>query len=129
MDDDALLVKVAGSNKPLRLRRSGIERLEVSRGERSHAAKGALIGIVTLTIAGVTYGTVAMFSAGPGAFGAAAAVPYCGEKGLLMGVLIGIPVGAAIGGAIKTEPWEHVPLSVTVAPQPRGARAALTLRF
>jgi hypothetical protein len=46
-----------------------------------------------------------------------------------MGAAEGGFVGGLIGSAFKSERWERAPFSVAIAPQPRGGRAALTLRF
>ena len=106
-----------------------VTRLEVSRGQKSHAMLGAVIG------------------ASAGVFGA---VAYCkgGNCGLrilsgpendLTSVLVitfgvvGIIVGAKVGNAIKTDLWEEVPLErlqVSLVPQ-RDGRFALgfSVRF
>jgi len=125
IDDETLLVKVLGRAEPLRLRRSSVERLEVSRGRRSHAGTGALIGGVSLGIPFVALAAV-VASAAPGGHCESGCVIL---GGFVFGATIGAPIGALIGSAFGSERWERVPVSVAVAPQPRGGRAALTLRF
>ena len=125
VDDETLLVKVTGRAEPLRLRRSSVERLEVSRGRRSHAGTGALIGGVSLGIPFVALAAV-VASAAPGGHCESGCVIL---GGFVFGATIGAPIGALIGSAFGSERWERVPVSVAVAPQPRGGRAALTLRF
>ena len=134
IDDETLLLKADDRVQPIRLRRAFIGQIEVSRGKRSGAGKGALIGGVALGIPAAALGLLrAAFGAcfmceGPG--------PHpepdylVGDTaGFVLGATIGGTIGAAIGSTSKSERWERVSLSVAVAPQPRGARAALTLRF
>jgi hypothetical protein len=129
-DDKTLLVKVAGRAEPVRVRRSSIERLNVLR-QQNGSRTGAVAGAVALGIPGALFG---YFVAGMATFGCEGDCPkprYLG--GAVAGFVVSAAVGASIGGAIgrasKRERRERVPLSVVIAPQRRGARAALTLRF
>ena len=129
IDDETLLLKVADRAEPIRLRRASIGQIEVSRGKRTGAGKGALIGGVALGIPGAFvgwYGTescVEVLSCTPGhVYGGFASAA-------IGGLVVGGAIGALIGSAFTSERWERVPISVAVAPQRRGARAALTLRF
>jgi ribosome maturation factor RimP len=117
IDEDTLLLKVASRAEPLRVRRASIEQIEVPRGTHSGAATGAAIGGVSLGTAGAVLGLAV------GAQGGDAS--WVG----LAGAACGAGIGALIGGFVITERWERLPLSVAVAPQRRGGRAALTLRF
>ena len=128
IDDETLLVKVTGRAAPLRLRRSAVEKLDVSRGKRSRAGEGALIGGVALGIPVAVLGGLAA-GAVPGGSCQPDCLPSGLVGGLVLGVAIGAPIGALIGSASRSERWERVPFSVAVTPQRRGARAALTLRF
>jgi hypothetical protein len=131
IDDETLLVKVDDRAQPIRLQRSSIEQIEVSRGKRSRAGKGALIGAVSLGIPGVAFGLFAAGFANFGCEGGCPAPNYLGGVvgGFVFGAAIGGAIGGALGSASRSERWERVPVSVAIAPQRRGARAALTLRF
>jgi hypothetical protein len=129
IDDETLLLKVADRAQPIRLRRASIGQIEVSRGESSGAGRGAVIGGVSLGVPGAALG---LFAAGFACFEQRHCHPAYlvgGTAGFVLGAAIGGAIGAAIGSTSKSERWERVPLSVAVAPQRRGARAALTLRF
>ena len=58
IDDETLLVKVAGRDEPIRVQRSTIERLDVAR-EHSRAGSGAVAGAIVLGIPGALFGCVA----------------------------------------------------------------------
>jgi hypothetical protein len=120
IDDETLLLKVANRAEPLRLHRSSVERLDVSRGRRGHAGTGAVIGAVGGLPLGVL--SIAIATGGEGQ-----AAP--GDLAFVGCVAYGAAIGALIGSAVRTERWDHVSLSVAVAPQPHGGRAALSLRF
>jgi len=134
VDDETLLVKVTGRAEPLRLRRSSLERFEVSRGTHNGAGKGALIGGVILGIAGAIAG--AALSSFPiiDCEGSQCGKSHPGPEqglglGFLVGAMCGAPIGALVGNSFTIERWERTSLSVAVAPQRRGGRAALSLRF
>jgi hypothetical protein len=128
-DDKTLLVKVAGRAEPVRLRRSSIERLNVLR-RRNGSRTGAVAGAIALGIPGAALGVI---MSGLACFGVEGGCHHDPRGGAVAGFVVSAVVGASIGGVIgrasKSERWERVPLSVVIAPQRRGARAALTLRF
>jgi hypothetical protein len=126
IDDETLLLKVDDRAQPIRLRRSSIEQIEVSHGRRGHAGTGAVIGA---SVVGIPLGILVGLNGGPLLEGSRPASLRAFWDGLSGGAILGAAIGAVIGSASKTERWERVPLSVAVAPQRRGARAALTLRF
>jgi len=110
----------------LRLAVAGITRLDFSRGSRSKAGRGALIGggvgIVTGAIAGflsrgLCYGAQGGCPAATTAVGA-------GSLGL-----VGAGIGTLIGGSSESERWEEVPLAqlpVSIVPL-RDHRISFTL--
>jgi len=121
IDDETLLLKMAGRAEPLRLRRSSVERLDVSRGIRGHGGTGAAIGALALGLpTGLFFG--AWGAAGGGGDGAVLAAA-------VVGVGSGAAIGALVGSAVRTERWDHASLSVAVVPRPRGGGVALSLRF
>ena len=128
IDDETLLVKVDDRAEPIRVRRASIGQIGVSRGKHGRAWTGALIGGVSLGIPGAAFGYLLAVGL-PGGHCEPNCVPRGLLGGFLMGAMVGAPIGALIGSASRGERWERVSLSVAVAPQPRGGRAALTLRF
>ena len=127
IDDETLLVKLAGRAEPLRLRRASVERFEVSRGRRSGAGKGALVGGLSLLVVGALAHNLCGFN--PDCEGPPPPTSEDTVTRLASSAAVGAGIGALFGSAFGGERWERVPLSVAVAPQRRGARAALTLRF
>jgi hypothetical protein len=132
IDEETLLLQVPGRNEPVRVRRSTIERIDVAR-KYSRASSGALVGAIAFGIPGAFLGVYVTVGASLGCEGAcpasATAVAAGVLAGFFSGAMVGAPIGALIGSASRGERWEPVSLSVAVAPQPRGARVALTLRF
>jgi hypothetical protein len=126
IDKETLLVKVAGRAEPIRLRRSSIEQIQVSRGEHGRAGKGALIGAA---VVGIPLAIVVGLNGGPLLEGRRRVSLRPFWDGLSGGAILGAPVGALIGSASRSERWERLSLSVGVAPRPRRGVAALTLRF
>jgi len=127
IDDETLLVKLAGRAELVSLRRSSVERFEVSRGRRSGAGKGALIGGLSFFVAGALLYNRCGFN--PDCEGPPPPTSEDTVTRLASSAAVGAGIGALFGSAFGGERWERVPLSVAVAPQRRGARAALTLRF
>jgi len=126
IDDETLLVKVDDRAQPIRLRRTSIAQIEVSRGKHGRAWKGALIGA---TAVGIPLAILVGINGGPLLESPRPVSLRPFWDGLCGGAVLGAPIGALIGSAFKSEHWERVPVSVAIAPQRRGARAALTLRF
>ena len=92
-------------------------RLEVSRGGKTNAGKGAGIGLLLGGVAGWVIGHV---SRDP------ECAPYCiyyDVAGVMFGGLGGLVAGALIGRLIKTDRWVDVPLDrlgVSLGPQRDG---------
>ena len=78
--------------------------LELSRGRKSNAGKGALIGGLVGAAAGATYGLV--LCEGDCEAGSFAAAAFVGLVGAGAGALIGLVIGSVVSG----EHWEEVPL-------------------
>ena len=96
-----------------------VTRLQVHRGRRSNAAKGALIGLAIGGGGGALVGVIVysgLRSAGvTSAEGAALGALLLGPPSILAGVII--------GALVKTDRWEEVPLdrlSVSLGPQRDG---------
>jgi hypothetical protein len=100
-------------NTPLTLARDQITGLDVHRGRKSAAGKGALIGLGAGAVAGVTLG----FAACAGASGSpctddtgeGSPVAFAAVLGAT-GAVLGAGIGALFGLAIGTDRWEAVPL-------------------
>jgi hypothetical protein len=86
----------------LRLARTAITRLEVSRGRKGHAVLGAVIGAVTLGVVGAVGGAAySQIPDYPDDVTETAALG--GGAGLVLGGLI----GAGVGALIKSDRWEE----------------------
>jgi hypothetical protein len=126
---DAIVVRPKDAAQgPLRLSSQQIAKLEVARGQRSHWARGALVGFVP----GAIFGAVV-------AVGVGECDPDCGQTeeamayALVGGAITGA-AGALIGLAVKTDRWVVVQqprpkLALTLAPTKGGFRARFSLRF
>jgi hypothetical protein len=106
-------------------------KLEVHRGQRRHAGRGALIG----SIVGVTTGVIvgAVVASAPATCEDLGWSEPCGAQLALAGGLFlgasGALVGTVVGALIRTDRWQEVPLdrlSVGLAPQ-RDGRFALAM--
>ena len=117
-DADHLLVQDSAGRSVARLSRDNILGLEVSRGYRRHTVRGLIGG--ALAWAAVV--------------GLYAATNSLDESGVAEPLFIGgmVAAGGIVGSLIKTERWEHVPVSAVsarVRPCPRGVRAEVVLTF
>jgi hypothetical protein len=117
-DADHLLVQDSAGRSVARLSRDDILGLEVSRGYRRHTVRGLIGG--ALAWAAVV--------------GLYAATGSLDESGVAEPLFIGgmVAAGGIVGSLIKTERWEHVPVSAVsarVRPSPRGVRAEVVLTF
>jgi hypothetical protein len=132
VQSDTLVVSEHAGRADLVLPTEAIASLEVSRGRKSAAGKGAVIGLVSGAAGGVATGLIAC---GGG---------NCAESGLgdvtallsaalgLGGGLTGAGIGALVGGRIHSDRWEKVPvrdLRVGLGPSGSGASLRVSLAF
>lgn len=126
LDDNQLTLNTdRDSNLVLPL--ASLAKIEVSRGQKSRAGKGALIGAAV----GVTAGVITGLALGGGCIdsscisdaGAAAIVAVVFGAG-------GTLLGAVTGAFIKTDRWETVPLDrISVSLTPRGGGLEVSAKF
>ncbi len=120
--EPAYLVVHSEDATPTTIAWADISRLEVSRGTKSNAGKGALIG------GGVGAG-IGVFAVVLTCAGDSPLVEDCGAAEVAGGLLIasiGAGVGALIGMAARTEKWVDVPpdrWQIEVSPDPNGGVA------
>ena len=107
LSEDSLHI-VAGGADTLAFATGAIARLEVSRGRRSNAGKGALLGAAIGAGAGLALGVAASAEECSG-FGCTEVGP--GEVVAVMALFgaTGAGLGALIGAASHSERWEQVP--------------------
>ena len=79
---------------------------EVSGGTKSHAGRGAVLGLLIGTVAGFAIGTIVEESEGD------CGDCYPGEGAYQMGItlggaVLGLGVGAGVGALIRTERWQR----------------------
>jgi hypothetical protein len=125
---DGLKIQLADRPDPIEVPLTSVTRLERSLGRRSSAGKGALIGTLVGAGAGAALVVAASGSDsdcdGPCAgYAAVLGAAFAGAGAL---------VGAISGALITTERWEAVSLGhigVSMAPRPRGAALAVSVRF
>ena len=130
MRADTLVVKIQGSDAPTAFPVSSVTKLEVSRGKKSNAGRGALIGGTALAALalGLSIGDMGR-ECPPPEPGNPFSGFWCEETDigdvfaatLLCGGL-GAGLGALIGWAGKSDRWEEVPLDglrVSLTPQGR----------
>ena len=120
--DNALTLKVKDSKVPAIIPLSDVNRLEIYRGTRSAAGRGALVGFLALA--------ALSFPAWQGCGSCSGSAPAAFV--MVYGAL-GAGLGAGIGYAIREQRWEGVPatrVQVGVAPLPgRGLAASLSLSW
>ena len=106
--------------------RAAIQELEIARGRRSHAKKGAIIGAA----AGAGF-VLAAFAAEKGCD----SDPRCGIYSSVFATVFGATgalVGAGIGAMVKTDRWVKVDpgrVRVGVAPTGRGVVVSVSVAF
>jgi len=124
--DSAALVIATGKDT-VTAPRASITALEVSTGTKSHAGKGALIGLGAGLVTGVVVGIAASgsdngdffdFSAGEWAVGVG-----------LTGAAIGAGVGAIVGAGIHSDRWTPVVLPAVGLRGSGDRRVAIGLRI
>ena len=129
LSENGLTLNTEERDSSLVLPLASLTKLEVSRGQKSGAGKGALIGAGTGAAAGVVTAYVGCavessnFNCGNYtvltilAFGAA-------------GALVGAGIGALIGSQIKVDRWQDVPLDrIRVSLTPSGGGLEVTAKF
>ena len=106
---------------------ASVTRLDVSRGQKSHALLGAGIGFTAVALGVVIYCKTAEFSG---------CVPYDSDLTLAFALIyggVGGVAGGLVGYLIKTERWEEIPLErlrLGLAPQRDGGFAlGFSVRF
>jgi len=115
---DVLILRTSGSGSPVRVARSDVARLEVSRGTRRHALEGLLAGAAAW---GAVVGLVAAFDT-------------LDESGVGEPLFIGsmLAAGAGVGALVKTERWERLPsgaASIQIGPVRGGLHVRVALGF
>ncbi len=133
MDPDSCVLDVEGRYKPVAVPLASLTSLQVSRGKRSLAGPGAVVGMLTGGIAGVSL-----------ALSACKVEGACRSNGedktvvvaLVLGVggaALGAGVGALLGAFKKVDRWEEVPLdAIRVGPAPNapgGVAISVSLRL
>ena len=116
---DSETLTIASGGASVGVPRSGIAKLEVTRGRKSHWVTGALIG------AGWGVGVGVLFSNPP-----SSADHFSIDTGALAaGVVMGATLGALIGAVLRTDRWTTVPGAATlrIGPVP-GRGVALSMR-
>ena len=134
-ETDSLILESNGNAVALAL--DSVTKLEVSQGQKSNTAGGAIIGLLVGSVAGAAIGYVSYEKCVPqgglfscfGDFGPG----FDAKVGALAGGLGGIVLGALIGTSIKTDRWEEVQsdqLRLQIAPQRDGRFGfGLSVRF
>jgi len=111
-DGDTLLLQPVGKADTLRIPRSGVTRLDVSRGSASRVGAGIKYGVIVGVIVGTVVGAAACaaeYSCSGDEDAGANTLAYS-FTGALVGLGSGLVVGAAVGAARSGERWETVPL-------------------
>ncbi len=106
---DSVLLATGDPNVRRAFALASLSEVAVSRGRHSRTGRGALIGLISGTVAGVASGLILCVhadceSSGGDFAGLAAATLGLG------GALVGTGLGALIGSFIHTERWESMPL-------------------
>ena len=133
-DDHQLTISAKGMDKPAVVPLSAVRRIEVSRGRRSFAKQGA----VAVGSAGVLFGLLVGYACLEGCMEGEGTARVLLVAPLVFGGM-GAAAGGIVGAPFRTERWERMPLPApnassgrvrfSVHPVPRGAAAAMTLRF
>jgi len=119
-----LLIGTAGDTA--RIASTAIPSLEVSRGRRSNALRGAAVGALVGGISGAVLGVAAMSDDGGFLDFGAEMIPI----GMAGGALIGGTAGLLIGALSHSEQWERsTPPAIVIGPSSHGLRLAANLRF
>ena len=118
----ALAPERSGSDSLLLFARNQIAELEVYRGRKSAAGKGALVGLGFGAAAGITIGLAGCQGFTEDCIYDADAVEVALIFGAVVGA-VGAGIGSLIGLAAGTDDWEPVPmegLRISIRPGPAG---------
>jgi hypothetical protein len=138
---DTLVVKIQGSDAPTAFPVSSVTKLEVSRGKKSNAGRGALIGGTVFAALALGLGIADMGrECPPPEPGNPFAGFWCEETEIghvvaatLVCGGLGAGLGALIGWGAKSDRWEEVPLDglrISLTPQGRDRlRVSVSLRL
>jgi hypothetical protein len=100
---DAESLRLSGpGGPPERLELSELSKLEVSRGMKGNAGKGALIGAGVGLVGGIVGAVLSDFESDAYGLGALSIVAFSS--------LGGMALGAITGAFIKTEKWQELPI-------------------
>jgi len=132
---DELVLSATGAGQPLRLSLGQLDRIDVSRGQRSQWRKGAVIGLIPGAAFGGLVGVA--LACDPDIAGCDDAAAPALAAGLFGAVVFGAAtasVGALIGLAFKTDHWVRVhegkpKASLILAPTDGGMRVGLSVSF
>lgn len=125
LKSDTLVLNVKGQTTPLAVPFASVSKLEVSKGQKRSARKGAGRGFLIGACCGILVGA----GAGTGSSeseGMFLAIPVLGGGGGIIGALIGTFIGA------EADHWEPAPLPVRVGVAPQrggGIRLAASFAF
>lgn len=114
---DSLWLLTGEPPKSMTLAIPALARLELSRGRRRQAGRGAWIGAVAGGALGFFLG-VATYEECDACFGPDPGVMGNGILGSLVGGVFGLGVGALVGGSIRAESWRPVPRPWSVEESP-----------
>jgi hypothetical protein len=124
-DEDALVLS-RDDGGVVSIPRLAIQDLQVARGRRSYAKRGAVIGaVVGTSVLFASYAADGFCDHDPACIIYAPVVS--GAAGMFLGV-----VGAGVGAVVRTDRWVSVDpgrLKVTVAPTRRGVVLGLSIAF
>ena len=129
---DSIVLSVDDRGTELGVPLPSVTLLEVSRGQKSAAGKGAGIGFLVGAGLGAGVGGVFGAALGEGVCSGGCPAAFAGI-GALGGGAVGTLIGLGIGAASKSERWEEVPLDqlrVSFVPQRDGRFGlGLSVRF
>ncbi len=134
LETDTLTVQVEDRADALYVPLADVTKLEVRRGQKSNAGKGALIGLGVGAVVGVTFGFVACAAENGGSVctndvGESSPFAFAAATGAY-GAVLGTGIGALIGLAARTDRWETVPLDrIRVSLTPHGLGVSASIVF
>lgn len=120
VDGDSVILVQGRDQLSTSVAMESIQRLEVSRGRRSRAGRGALVGFLAGAVTGAVTGYWICRGCEPDGLAGFVALVVGG-----MGALAGTGVGAIVGAIARTERWEPRPLTDL----PVGVRLSPTVGF